>query len=61
MMTDKHTAYVRASGETEARQLLADEYENDDWIDPAKAPCERIWSKGDPAVLGYFDDDKQGI
>jgi len=61
LMTDKHTAYVRASGEEQARQLLVDEYENDDWIDPKKTACERVWAQGDPVVIGYFEDDKQGI
>lgn len=60
-MTNKHTAYVRASGEDEARQLLVDEYESDDWLDPVKASCERIWSKGDPVIVGYFDHDEQGL
>lgn len=60
-MTDKYTAFVRAAGETEARQAVADDTENDDWIDPTKAKCDRIFADGETSVIAWFDDDKMAI
>lgn len=61
LMTDKHTAFVRAADETEARRILAADAEDPIWRDPGKSSCYEIRVNDPPEVVALFDDDKSGI
>jgi hypothetical protein len=61
LMTDKHTAFVRAGDEATARRILAADAEDPAWNDSTRASCYEIRVSDPPEVIALFDDDKLGI